>query len=72
MRRSECTRKRSSAKQVGSWLFFAPKACHEKIARNAFVRPVLNSHILMSRPNEIEGVGQCVIKTLYLIKSVCA
>ena len=52
---------------------FSPRQhCHEKIARNAFVRPVLNSHILMSRPNEIEGVGQCVIKTLYLIKSVCA
>ena len=65
-------RKRSSAKQVGSWLFFAPKACHEKIARNAFAHPVLNSYIVMSCPKEIEGVGQCVIKALYLIKGLGA
>jgi len=72
VRRSECTRKRSSAKQVGSWFFFAPKACHEKIARNAFAHPVLNSYIVMSCPKEIEGVGQCVIKALYLIKGLGA
>ena len=64
--------KRSSAKQVGSELFFAPKACHEKIARNAFARPVLNSYIVMSCPKEIEGVGQCVIKALYPIKGLGA
>jgi hypothetical protein len=62
----------ASAKQVGSQLFFAPTACHEKIARNPFARPVLNSHILMSCPNKIEGVGQCVIKALYLIKGLGA
>jgi len=62
----------SSTKQVRSQLFFSPKACHEKIARNAFARPVLNSYILMSCPKEIEGVSQCVIKALYLVKGLGA
>jgi hypothetical protein len=72
VRRSERTASDLQLNRSGVSSFSPRKHAMRRSPENAFARPVPNSYIVMSCPKEIEGVGQCVIKALYLIMGLGA